>query len=163
MPRDRLRVDALVVVEVGVFDGEHRDRDLGRDVLERHRQAVDGALQALGQRHEHAVERAEERAEHQEAAETGTDRIELYTEGYARGFAAGEAKEAVAAYTIAAVRAKELGLGLNAGHDLDRFNLQFFKKHIPGLDEVSIGHALICDALYLGLENTIQIYKRQLA
>jgi pyridoxine 5-phosphate synthase len=97
------------------------------------------------------------------AAETGTDRIELYTEGYARGFAAGQAKEAVAAYTIAAVRAKELGLGLNAGHDLDRFNLQFFKKHIPGLDEVSIGHALICDALYLGLENTIQIYKRQLA
>lgn len=97
------------------------------------------------------------------AAETGTDRIELYTEGYAKEFATGNKQLAIAPYVEAAKRAQELGLGLNAGHDLDRQNLQFFKQHILWLDEVSIGHALICDALYLGLENTVQIYKRQLA
>jgi pyridoxine 5-phosphate synthase len=96
------------------------------------------------------------------AAETGTDRIELYTEGYARQSAAGSWQEAVAPYVVAAIKARELGLGLNAGHDLDLNNLKFFKQHIPWLDEVSIGHALICDAIYLGLENTIQLYKRQL-
>lgn len=96
------------------------------------------------------------------AAETGTDRIELYTEGYARQFAAGEEGAAVAPYTLAAARAVELGLGLNAGHDLDMHNLAFFNQRVQGLAEVSIGHALICDALYLGLENTIQLYKRQL-
>jgi pyridoxine 5-phosphate synthase len=96
------------------------------------------------------------------AAATGTDRIELYTEGYAREFAAGDRSAAVAPYVEAAKKARELGIGLNAGHDLDRENLQYFKQHIPWLDEVSIGHALICDALYLGLENTVQIYKRQL-
>ena len=96
------------------------------------------------------------------AAETGTDRIELYTEQYARGFAGGTAQEAVAPYRAAATRAHELGLGINAGHDLDLQNLAFFKKSIPFLDEVSIGHALICDALYLGLENSIQLYRRQL-
>lgn len=103
------------------------------------------------------------------AAQTGTDRIELYTEGFARQFekaakiASDNGKlEAVAAYKTAAERAHELGLGINAGHDLDRFNLLYFKEHVPFLDEVSIGHALICDALYLGLENTIQLYKRQI-
>lgn len=96
------------------------------------------------------------------AATTGTDRIELYTEGYARKFAEGKKDEAIAPYIIAAEKARELGIGLNAGHDLDRFNLPWFSQHIPWLDEVSIGHALICDALYLGLENTIQIYKRAL-
>jgi pyridoxine 5-phosphate synthase len=96
------------------------------------------------------------------AAETGTDRIELYTEAYAREFAAGNKQQAVAPYVAAAKRAKELGLGLNAGHDLDLHNLQFIKQNIPWLDEVSIGHALISDAIYLGLENTIQLYKRQL-
>jgi pyridoxine 5-phosphate synthase len=65
-------------------------------------------------------------------------------------------------YTLAAATAKELGLGINAGHDLDRFNLAYLVKAIPYIDEVSIGHALICDALYLGLENTIQLYKRAL-
>lgn len=96
------------------------------------------------------------------AAETGTDRIELYTEAYAKGFI--EDKEAaIAPYVAAAQRAKELGLGLNAGHDLDLHNLQYFKQHIEGLDEVSIGHALISDALYLGFENAIQLYKRQLS
>ncbi|OLY91686.1 pyridoxine 5'-phosphate synthase [Cnuella takakiae] len=96
------------------------------------------------------------------AAETGTDRIELYTEAYAHGFAAGNKEAAVAPYAAAAKRALELGLGLNAGHDLDLHNLKYFAQNIPGLDEVSIGHALIADALYLGLENTVQLYKRQL-
>lgn len=95
------------------------------------------------------------------AAATGTDRIELYTEGYAKAFLTDNEK-AAAPYIIAAERARDLGLGLNAGHDLDLHNLKHFKKAIPFLDEVSIGHALICDALYYGLENTIQLYKRQL-
>lgn len=94
------------------------------------------------------------------AAETGTDRIELYTEPYAeRYFQNREA--AVAPFTAAAQRAGELGLGLNAGHDLSLDNLRFFQQRVPGLLEVSIGHALICDALYLGLENTIQLYLRE--
>lgn len=96
------------------------------------------------------------------AAATGTDRIELYTEGYAKQFEAGSREAGVAPYVAAAQKAKELGLGINAGHDLDRHNLQYLKQHIPFLDEVSIGHALICDALYLGFENAIQLYKRQL-
>lgn len=95
------------------------------------------------------------------AAATGTDRIELYTEEYAREFAAGN-NTAVAMYAAAAHKATECGLGINAGHDLDLHNLQFFAENIPGLLEVSIGHALICDALYYGLENTVQLYKRQL-
>ncbi|MDR3712163.1 MAG: pyridoxine 5'-phosphate synthase [Puia sp.] len=95
------------------------------------------------------------------AALTGTDRIELYTEAYAREYADNREK-AIAPYVAAAKRAGELGLGLNAGHDLDLQNLQYFAHHIPGLDEVSIGHALISDALYLGYENAIQLYKRQL-
>ncbi|SKA05688.1 pyridoxine 5'-phosphate synthase [Sediminibacterium ginsengisoli] len=93
---------------------------------------------------------------------TGADRIELYTEAYAHGFAAGNKEAAIAPYLTAAARAKELGLGLNAGHDLDLTNLQYLKQQIPWLDEVSIGHALVCDALYLGYENTVQLYKRQL-
>jgi pyridoxine 5-phosphate synthase len=96
------------------------------------------------------------------AATTGADRVELYTESYAREFMKNRAK-AVAPYIIAAEKAKSLNLGLNAGHDLDLSNLKFFKDNIPFLDEVSIGHALICDALYLGLENTIQMYRRRLA
>ncbi len=96
------------------------------------------------------------------ASETGTDRVELYTEGYAKQYAAGSRHSALTPYLEAAKKAKELGLGLNAGHDLDMFNLKYFKENIPWLDEVSIGHALICDALYLGLENAIQLYRRQL-
>jgi pyridoxine 5-phosphate synthase len=96
------------------------------------------------------------------AAETGTDRIELYTESFASLFAQNEKEKAVAPYVAAAEKAKELGLGINAGHDLDLHNLKYFKTHIPLLEEVSIGHALISDALYLGFENAIQIYKRQL-
>lgn len=95
------------------------------------------------------------------AAETGTDRIELYTEAYARNYVTNPVA-AIAPYTIAAKRAVELNLGINAGHDLDLHNLSYFAANIPGLLEVSIGHALISDAIYLGLENTIQLYKRQL-
>jgi pyridoxine 5-phosphate synthase len=92
------------------------------------------------------------------AAKSGVDRIELYTGPYAEDFDKDPAK-AVAAYVEAANLAHELGLGINAGHDLSLDNLKFFKQSIPHLDEVSIGHALISDALYLGLENTIQRYK----
>ena len=96
------------------------------------------------------------------AKATGTDRIELYTEAYATQFAIGNSPLAIEPYIAAAVKANELGLGINAGHDLDLTNLKFFAENIPGLLEVSIGHALICDAIYLGLENTVQLYKRQL-
>jgi pyridoxine 5-phosphate synthase len=95
------------------------------------------------------------------AAETGTDRIELYTEAYAREYEK-DREQAIAPYFRAAEKAQELGLGLNAGHDLDLQNLEFFAHRIPWLEEVSIGHALICDALYLGLENTVQLYRRKL-
>ncbi|MGZ3755357.1 MAG: pyridoxine 5'-phosphate synthase [Mucilaginibacter sp.] len=96
------------------------------------------------------------------AAKTGTDRIELYTEAYASQYLQGKEK-AIAPYIKAAEVAQKCGLGINAGHDLDLQNLHYFAQNIPALDEVSIGHALICDALYYGLENTIQLYLRQLA
>lgn len=96
------------------------------------------------------------------AATTGTDRIELYTEAYASNFYQNKG-QAIAPYIKAAEKAVELGLGLNAGHDLDLHNLKYFAQNVPGLLEVSIGHALIADALYLGLENTIQMYLRCLA
>ncbi len=101
------------------------------------------------------------------AATTGADRIELYTEAYAKEFEKCNYKmekdnPILISYVNAAQQAKELGLGINAGHDLDLNNLRLFKQSIPFLDEVSIGHALICDAIYLGFENTIQMYKRQL-
>jgi len=96
------------------------------------------------------------------AKATGTDRVELYTEGYAKHFE--ENKEtAIKPYIDAAKKANELGLGINAGHDLDLYNLKYFAENIPGLLEVSIGHALVCDAIYLGYENAVQMYKRQLA
>jgi pyridoxine 5-phosphate synthase len=93
---------------------------------------------------------------------TGTDRIELYTEPYASIFSL-NAMEAIEPFIKAAELARKSGLGINAGHDLSLENLRYFHQHIPWVDEVSIGHALISDALYLGLENTIQMYKRQLA
>jgi len=96
------------------------------------------------------------------AATTGTDRIELYTESYATAFAKGNKEKAIVPYTEAAILAHKLGLGINAGHDLDLQNLSYFKNTVPHLNEVSIGHALVCDSLYLGLHNTIQLYKRQL-
>lgn len=93
---------------------------------------------------------------------TGTDRIELYTEPYASSFSK-NAVEAIEPFIKAAEMARDLGLGLNAGHDLNLDNLAYFHTNIPWLLEVSIGHALISDALYMGLENTIQMYRRQLA
>ena len=95
------------------------------------------------------------------AAETGCDRVELYTEAYASGYAANREK-AIAPYYEAACEAVKMGLGLNAGHDLSTENLRYFNQTIPGLLEVSIGHALISDALYWGLEKTIQAYLQEL-
>lgn len=95
------------------------------------------------------------------AKAVGADRIELYTESFATGYAAGKGEQAVEPFVAAARVAADLGLGINAGHDLSKENLHFFASSIgASLDEVSIGHALIADALYLGLENTIQIYRR---
>lgn len=95
------------------------------------------------------------------AAETGTDRIELYTETFAHQFSLGN-KKAIEPYSKCAIRAHELGLGINAGHDLSLENIQFFKENIPNLLEVSIGHALICEALYQGLEHVIKQYLQKL-
>jgi pyridoxine 5-phosphate synthase len=95
------------------------------------------------------------------ASEAGADRIELYTEPYAAGYAANR-EEAIRPYIAAAEYGRELGLGLNAGHDLSLENLLYFHELIPYLDEVSIGHALVCDALYYGFENSIQLYLNQL-
>lgn len=95
------------------------------------------------------------------AKETGTDRIELYTEEYARKYVS-EREQVIRSFREAALKAAELDLGINAGHDLNLDNLAYFKQHIPNLLEVSIGHALISDALYFGLENTVQLYKLQL-
>lgn len=91
------------------------------------------------------------------AARTGADRVELYTEPYASGYAA-DREAAITPFVAAARKARELGLGLNAGHDLSLVNLKYFHEQIPWLDEVSIGHALICDALYLGFKETIKRY-----
>ncbi len=96
------------------------------------------------------------------AKATGTDRVELYTEAFAKEYAIGNKQQAIGPYIATALKANELGLGINAGHDLDLQNLKYFAQNIPGLLEVSIGHALICDAIYLGLENAVQLYKRQL-
>ena len=95
------------------------------------------------------------------AAKTGTDRVELYTEPYAANYAK-DREQAIAPFIEAAAKAKSLGLGVNAGHDLSLENLAYFHQQIPWLDEVSIGHALICDALYLGLKETISRYREQL-
>ena len=95
------------------------------------------------------------------AAECGADRIELYTEMYAKNFSVDKTK-AIAPYKTSASHAASLGMGINAGHDLNLDNLKYFYQNIPQLAEVSIGHALISDSLYLGLENTVQLYLRQL-
>lgn len=95
------------------------------------------------------------------ASETGTDRIELYTEAYAKGYPK-DPEKAIAPYAEAARIAHSLGLGINAGHDLSLENIAYFNKGIPNLLEVSIGHALICEAIYLGLENVVNMYKHKL-
>jgi pyridoxine 5-phosphate synthase len=94
------------------------------------------------------------------AKEVGTDQIELYTEPYAENYFKNK-ELAIAPFILAAKKANELGIGINAGHDLSLDNLRYFQQNIPNLHEVSIGHALVCDALYLGLENTIQLYLRE--
>ena len=96
------------------------------------------------------------------AAKTGTDRIELYTEAYARDYSINK-EQAIRPYYDTAVAASEYGLGINAGHDLSLDNLKYFSEHIPNLLEVSIGHALISEALYMGMENTVQAYLKRLA
>jgi pyridoxine 5-phosphate synthase len=95
----------------------------------------------------------------QGAKETGTDRIELYTESYAANYEL-DKSAAIAPYILAAKEAVNCNLGINAGHDLDLNNLSYFAQNIPNLLEVSIGHALVCDAIYLGLQNVVQMYKR---
>ena len=92
------------------------------------------------------------------AARTGADRVELYTGPYAEQYSE-DPEQAVAPFTAAAIAAHNVGLGLNAGHDLNLDNLKYFQQHVPHLSEVSIGHALVCDALYMGLEDTIRAYK----
>jgi pyridoxine 5-phosphate synthase len=96
------------------------------------------------------------------AAQTGTDRIELYTESFAHQFAEGHKEKSIAPFTEAAKMAHELGLGINAGHDLNLDNIKFFKENIPHLLEVSIGHALICESIYMGLENVVNMYLHRL-
>lgn len=105
------------------------------------------------------IDTSPEMIEH--AKETGTDRVELYTEPYAREYP-NDKEQAILAFIKAAKVANEVGLGLNAGHDLNLDNLRYFAENIPGLMEVSIGHALISDSLYMGLEHTIQLYLKQL-
>ncbi|RDY58801.1 pyridoxine 5'-phosphate synthase [Flagellimonas nanhaiensis] len=96
------------------------------------------------------------------AAETGTDRIELYTESYALNFANGEKEKGIKPFVEAAKMANKLNLGINAGHDLNLQNIKFFKENIPDLLEVSIGHALICESIYLGLDNVVNMYLHRL-
>jgi len=122
-------------------------------------QDVIGRLKESGTRVSIFVDPNPEMAE--AAAETGADRVELYTEAYAVGFKK-DREQAIAPFIAAANAAHHAGLGINAGHDLDRFNLRYFQQNIPNLLEVSIGHAIVCDALYLGLENTIRIYLKEL-
>ena len=97
------------------------------------------------------------------AAETGTDRIELYTERYASSYHSAEKEKSIATNRDAAQKALDLGMGVNAGHDLDLDNLAYFVAQVPGVEEVSIGHALICDALRYGMDNTVRLYLKQLA
>ncbi|MEO1484379.1 MAG: pyridoxine 5'-phosphate synthase [Bacteroidota bacterium] len=123
-------------------------------------QDVIGTLKAAGIRTSIFVDPVVEMV--QGAAETGTDRIELYTESYATLFAGGNPQEAVKPFTEAAIAAQELNLGLNAGHDLSLDNIAFFKQNVPNLLEVSIGHALICESIYMGLDNVINLYKHRL-
>ena len=101
-------------------------------------------------------------AQVERARELGADRVELYTEPYASAFHTPARECVTEQYRVAALTAREAGLGLNAGHDLDLHNLNYFVQNVPGVDEVSIGHALICDALYIGLENAVRAYVREL-
>ncbi len=133
----------------------------GWDTLKNEHLLVDivQQLQSVGVRSSIFIDPIPERIE--KAAQIGCDRIELYTEQYAINYSKNP-EEAISEYVVAANCALAAGLGINAGHDLSLENLKYFKSMIPGLDEVSIGHAIVCDAIYYGLENTIQLYLRQL-
>ena len=135
--------------------------DHGWDTIqhERYLKEVIGRFQAAGIRVSIFVDPEERYIEG--AKKVGTDRIELYTGPYAHDFHE-DREKAVAPYHKSAVLANTLGIGINAGHDLNLDNLRYFKENVPGLLEVSIGHALVADALYYGLNNTIQMYLRQL-
>ncbi len=124
-------------------------------------QEITGRLREAGIRSSIFVDPVPEMIEG--AVHTGTDRIELYTESYARGFAEGRAAEAVKPYAEAARLAHELGLEINAGHDLNLDNLAFFLAHVPHVKEVSIGHAMVVEALWYGMENVIRMYKQKIA
>ncbi len=128
-----------------------RNKDFLKDVIER--------LKGLGTRVSVFVDPTIEMVEGAKAI--GADRIELYTEPYASQYTI-DKEAAVRPYTLAAQKATEIGLGVNAGHDLSLENLAYFIKMVPNVDEVSIGHALICDAIYYGLENTIGLYLNQI-
>ncbi len=146
----------LVPDELGQLTSDHGwDTKKHKDFLKE----MIAVFQKAGIRVSIFVDPVEEIIRH--AAETGTDRIELYTEAFAAGFKDNRAT-AVHPYVQAAKVADSVGLGLNAGHDLDLENLRYFAQQTDGLQEVSIGHALVCDALYYGFENTVQLYKRQL-
>lgn len=123
-------------------------------------QDVIGTLKAAGIRTSIFVDPVVEMV--QGAAETGTDRIELYTESYATEYVKGNKEEAVKPFAEAAIAAQELNLGLNAGHDLSLDNIAYFKQNVHNLLEVSIGHALICESIYMGLDNVINLYKHRL-
>lgn len=147
----------LVPDEPGQLTSDH-----GWDTIKRgdYLRGVIGRLKEAGIRTSIFVDPEERMLEG--AVATGTDRVELYTGPYAHGFAK-DAATAVHPFSASCARARELGLGVNAGHDLNRDNLTYFAANLPGLQEVSIGHALVADALYLGLSNTIQLYLRCLA
>lgn len=133
----------------------------GWDTLKNEHLLVDivQQLKSIGVRSSIFIDPVPERIE--KAAEIGCDRIELYTEQYAINYSTNP-EAAILEYVVAANCAHAAGLGINAGHDLSLENLKYFKSMIPALDEVSIGHAIVCDAIYYGLENTIQLYLRQL-
>ena len=165
-PRERRFVELVLAVKPAqvtlVPDAEGQlTSDHGWDTLAHHDYLVDvtGTFRRAGIRVSLFVDPRVELVVG--AKEVGADRVELYTEAYARQFK-DSADKAVAPYVIAAEAARDVGLGLNAGHDLDLDNLRFFAERVPGLLEVSIGHALVCDALYLGFEETVARYKAQL-
>lgn len=166
-PREQKFVDLVLANKPGqvtlVPDAEGQlTSDHGWDTI-RHKdylKEIISTFQSAGIRTSIFVDPAAEMVFH--AKDSGTDRIELYTESFAKAYAKGERQSAVAPLIEAARAAIDCGLGINAGHDLDLHNLQFFAQNVPGLIEVSIGHALISDALYYGIENTVQLYKRQL-
>jgi pyridoxine 5-phosphate synthase len=165
-PREKKFVDLVLAIrpdqvtlvpdEIGQLTSNH-----GWDTVKHRSFLIDtiGLFKNAGIRTSIFVDADLEMIEH--AKETATDRIELYTEAYAKNYSSSP-QQAIQPYIKAAKLANHLNLGINAGHDLNLVNLNYFAKHITGLLEVSIGHALISDALYFGLENTVQLYLREL-